>query len=394
MKLHEYQSKTWLSRYEVPVQHGELAYSPDDAYNIVARYNVLSVLKPQVMAGSRAKFGGVRIANSPEVARQQAKHMLSMVVEGMRVTKILIEPFAAVKYQIYLGISNDRAEGKPVLIAALIDDMDVEDIAQSKPEAVIREHIEPLIGLRMYQVMHVASHLNLPHHLWYELNTITQRVYECYQESDATLIELSPLAVTNEDAFIGLNARIIIDDNALFRQQELAAIYDNSGERPEEVSAREAGLSYIGFQGQIGCLVNGAGLAMAVMDMIQLYGKDEVKPANFLDIGGSGSTLNKVMLALEIILATPDVAVVLINVFGGLTRCDEVAKGIIGAYDLSRSHLPLIVRFDGTNAEIGRMMLAQSGLPRVSMVDTSSQAVLLAVEHLRAYGVDNVDTPQ
>ncbi|MFW5708761.1 MAG: ADP-forming succinate--CoA ligase subunit beta [Chloroflexota bacterium] len=383
MKLHEYQSKIRFAQFGVPVQQGEVASTLDEVYRFAEHFAVPVALKAQVLVGERFKANGIRFAENSAEARRIAGEMLGSRIRGLLVNKLLIEPNVAVKRELYLGISNDRTIGRPALIATAAGGVAVEAAALADPESVSREYIEPLIGLRSYQVMRIASNLNLPRELWRELDLIAQALYRCYVDSDATLVEINPLAVTVDDELLALDGKIIVDENALFRQPELAAMRDTSTERIEELRAREAGIAYIRLNGQIGCVVNGAGLAMATMDIINLYGAGSITPANFIDLRG-GATKEKVQLALDILLTAPNVKVVLINIFGGMTHCDAVAAGLMAVLARRPSiTTPFVVRLQGTRADFAREVLREAQIPGLIFADTLTQAAVHAVDAAR-----------
>ncbi|RMG70277.1 MAG: ADP-forming succinate--CoA ligase subunit beta [Chloroflexi bacterium] len=382
MRLHEYQSKQRLAEFGVPVPHGEIAHTPKEAFYIANRQGGHVFIKAQVLAGERARSEGIKQAHTPEEAEYYTSVMLKNNIQGLPIHKVLVETTVNIAEELYIAIVNDRSSGQPVLVATATGGMHVEESAFADPDQVIKAYINPIIGLRSYQVMRIASELNLPRDLWRKFDTLVQAIYRCYVQSDATLVEINPLAITKTQQFMALDAKLIIDDNALFRHADLAAMRDTSTEDETMIRARNAKLSYIRLDGNIGCLVNGAGLAMATMDAIHFYGG---KPANFLDIGG-GAIAEKIQTATEIILSEPSVAVLLVNIFGGMTRCDEVAQGIITAYRNLKSAVPLIVRLQGTKSNEACEMLNQANLLRICTMNTLSQAVIQAIHE-----VQNVD---
>ena len=378
MRLHEYQTKTLLSQYNIPLQHGEIAYTADEVRKIVSEMGVRIVLKAQVLVSGRNDEQGILFADTPDEAFALAEALLERSIKGLPVNKILVEPALQVDAAFYLGISHDRSIARPVLVASYQGGSGIEEAVFSDPSIVFRETIDPSIGLRTYQVLRLASNLDLPRSLYRKLDTIAQGMYQCYVKYDATLLEINPLAMSQDD-LIALDAKMIVDENALFRHPELEAIRDTSTDAPAEIAARQAGIIYIQLDGQIGCLVNGAGLAMATMDVINLYGLGEVRPANFLDIGGGADGL-KIQQAMDIILEDDNIQAILINVFAGMTRCDEVAAGIISTYEKSEVNRPLIVRFQGTCAEQGKELLLEARLPELYIVDTLTKAAQKSVE--------------
>lgn len=379
MRLHEYQAKLYFAEHNVPIPPGQLAVTSQEAYEIAKNLDGPVYVKAQVLVGERAQEQGVQFAETPQDARSVAERILGMSIKGESVRRVLVEPMIDYKAILFVAITNDRTHGRPVLIASTEGGFDVEAAVRSEPDSVGFEVIDPLIGLRAFQVNRIASNLNLPREQWWSLNQITQGLYECYVKTDATLVEVNPLAIKWDHTMVALDGKMIIDENALFRQPALAEIRDTSAELPEETRARDAGISYIHLGGQIACVVNGAGLAMATMDVITSLGDGKVAPANFLDIGG-GADPEKVALALELILANPNVEAILVNIFGGMTRCDEVAQGIIFAYQRLQWNVPLIVRLQGTNAILGKKIIHELNLPRTVVVETLTEAANWAVK--------------
>ncbi len=378
MNLHEYQSKLRFARFGIPVPMGKVATTPQEAYEIAREIGTTVVVKAQVLSGGRGKAGGVRLARTPEEAEQVANQILGMKIRGLTVRKVLIDPAANIATEIYLGVTNDRAAGRPLMMASSEGGVEIEQVAHDNPNAIIREHIDPFLGLRDYQARNLASGINLPREHWKAFTKIAHSLYNTFMQSDATLTEINPLVITKEGQLIALDGKMSIDDNALFRQTELAEMRDIDAEPKEVIQARAAGLSYVKLDGQIGCMVNGAGLAMTTMDMTKLYGGENIGPANFLDIGG-GAQADKVAAALRIILSDPNVKSILFNIFGGITRCDEVARGILQALNEVPSQLPMIVRLNGTNAEEGRAIIQNASIPNLYYADTLTEAAQKAV---------------
>ncbi len=381
MKLYEYQAKARFAIYHIPVPEAKLAETPTDAYEIAKSFDQRVVLKAQELSGHRHRSEGIRFAATPEQARMQARQLFEARIDGFAVKNILIETEVKVKRSLYLAIANDRSVGGINLIASVEGDVDITNLARVNPDVIIREYIDPFIGLRTYQLTHILGTLNLPRVLWEPFRQIAMRLYQCYVESDATLIELNPLAITQDDELIALDGKFSIDDNALFRHPGLMGLRDLTLEYDAERQARIAGLTYVKLDGQIGCVVNGAGLSMTMMDIICLYGDDEIYPANFLDIGG-GAKAERIKAALGIISEDTDVAAVLVCIFGGITRCDEVARGIIEAYEAFSLQTPVIIRLQGTHAETARKMLQAADIPHLieahSLVDAARKAVSAA----------------
>ena len=380
MNLHEYQSKARFAMYGIPVPQGKVASTPDEVYAIAQELGGAVVVKSQVLVGGRGKAGGIKLAKTPDEARARAQEILGMSIKGHTVHKVLVDPAANIAQEIYLGITNDRAAAKPVLMASSEGGIEIEEVNRKNPELIIREHIDPFMGLYNYQTVKVALGIDLPREHWRAFSKITQDLYRCFLESDAVLAEINPLVITGEGKLIALDGKMSIDDNALSRHPDLAAQRDTEAEPEAETRAREAGISYVKLDGQIGCMVNGAGLAMTTMDMTKLYGdKYGIGPANFLDVGG-GARADQVSAALQIILSEPNVKAVLFNIFGGITRGDEVARGIIEAYNEIKPTVPMIIRLQGTNAEEGRAIIDAAQIPNVITAATLTEAAQKAVE--------------
>ena len=375
MNLHEYQSKMRFAEYGVPVPQGKVAHSPQQVYEIAKELGGPVVVKAQVLTGGRGKAGGVKLAQTPDEAQSLADEILGMDIKGHKVLKVLVDPASEIKQEIYLGVTNDRAARKPVLMASAEGGVDIEEVNRRSPEKIIREHIDPFLGLRDYQIRNLAYGIELPRELWKQFARVAHGLYRCYAESDATLAEINPLIVDGSGNLLAVDGKMSIDDNALFRHPDLAEMRDTSAEPPAETEARAAGLSYIKLDGEIGCMVNGAGLAMTTMDMTKLFGGS---PANFLDIGG-GAKAETVAAALRIILSDPNVKAVLFNIFGGITRCDEVARGILAALEDVQADLPMVVRLVGTNEKEGRQILDEANLPNMVTASTLADAAKKAV---------------
>lgn len=379
MDLHEHQSKTLFKQYGIPTPMGDVAFTPEEAEAIAERLGGKVVVKSQVLTGGRGKAGGVKVALNAADAKEKAAAILGMKIKHLTVNKVLVDPASTIVKELYLGITNDRKAGKPVLIASSEGGMDIEEVARTNPDAVIREHIDPVYGLQGYQITAVASAMNLPKEHWKAFGQIARALYNCYRDNDATLAEINPLIINEDNQLVALDGKMSIDDNALFRHADLAALRDTTAEAEAETLAREADISYVKLDGQIGCMVNGAGLAMTTMDMTMLYGADKgVGPANFLDIGG-GAKADKVAKALRIILSDPNVKSVLINIFGGITRCDEVAKGMIEAYNEVQPTVPIVIRLQGTNAKEGREIINAANIPTLVTAATLTEAAQKAV---------------
>ncbi len=377
MKLHEYQSKQLFAQSGVPIPRGRVAASAAEAKAIAQELGGRVVVKAQVLVGGRGKAGGIRLADTPEEAEEVATQVLAMQIKGLPVRKVLVDEAADIHSELYLGVTNDRLARCPVVIASAEGGVDIEQVAKVSPEKIIKMLVDPLLGLREYQCRNIAASIELPRELWRDFTSITRALYQVYQRSDATLAEINPLVITRDGRLLALDGKIVLDDNGLFRHPELAEMRDQDEEAPAEREARKYGLTYIKLGGDIGCMVNGAGLAMATMDVIKLYGGE---PANFLDIGG-GASAERVAAALDIILRDPDVRAVMLNIFGGITRCDEVARGILAALKGREPSVPMVVRLGGTNEEEGRRLLAEANLITASsLVEAAERAVALVKE--------------
>ena len=377
MRLHEYQSKEVFAHHQIPIPKGRLASTPEEAKLIAEELNGTVVLKAQVLVGGRGKAGGVRLVHSPKEAEEEASKLLGNRVKDIPVRRLLVEEGVTIQQEIYLGMTINRERGETMLIASAEGGVEIEEVARVSPEKIVKIGINPLLGLRDFQIRNLATEIEIPRALWRSFITICHNLYAAYQELDATLVEVNPLVITTNDRIIALDGKIIVDDNALFRHPDLVDKRDISAEVPEEIEARKFGLSYIKLEGNIGCLVNGAGLAMASMDIIQHKGG---LPANFLDIGG-GASAEKVAAALRIILSDPQVKTVLINIFGGITRCDEVANGIKQTLEELAPEVPFVIRLVGTNDVEGRQILAEANLVTAeSLQEAAEKAVNLAKE--------------
>jgi len=372
LKLHEYQSKQLFAQRGIPILKGKVATTAQEARDIAVELGGRVVVKSQVLVGGRGKAGGVKLAKSAQEAEEAAQQILGMNIKGLPVRKVLVDEAAEIKHEIYLGITNDRAAKKPVIIASGAGGVDIEELAVSDPSKIIREHVDPLLGFREYQARHVAAAIELPREHWKTFVQIATALVETYWATDATLAEINPLVITKDNRLIALDGKIVLDDNALYRHADLAEMRDLDEESSQETEARRFGLSYVKLDGEIGCMVNGAGLAMGTMDIVKYFGGS---PANFLDIGG-GAQADKVTAALRIILSDTKVNAILINIFGGITRCDEVARGILIALKEINTKVPMVVRLVGTNEEEGRRLLADANMiTATSLADAAQKAV-------------------
>jgi succinyl-CoA synthetase beta subunit len=373
MKIHEYQAKAVLARYGVPVPRGEVAFSVDEAAAIAKRLGgPISVVKAQIHAGGRGKGGGVKVAKSHAEAEQLAKQILGMTLvthqtgpEGRKVGRLLVEEGR----ELYLSVVIDRASASPVVIASAAGGMDIEEVAASHPEKILREAIHPGTGVIPFQARKLAFGMGLPAPAAGKFVKVLDTIYKAFIETDASMIEINPLILTKGGELLALDAKVSFDDNALYRHPDLKDLRDVSEEDPLEVEASKFSLNYIRLDGNIGCMVNGAGLAMATMDIIKLAGGE---PANFLDVGG-GANAEQIKNAFRILMMDKNVEAVLINIFGGILRCDVLAAGVIAAVKELGVPVPIVIRMKGTNVEAGNQMLAESGL-NFATADTMGEA--------------------
>ena len=379
MKLHEYQSKRIFAEYGVPIPDGDIATTPAEARTIADRIGKPVVIKSQVLVGGRGKAGGIKLAQTPDEAEEVASSILGMEIKGLTVQKVLVDEAADIRAEIYLGAVLDRSVRKVAIMASSEGGVEIEEVAAQTPEKIVTVHVHPLLGMQGYQARQLAFGIGLSREHIPAFTGIAQGLYRAFVESDASLAEINPLVVNGQNQLEAVDGKILLDDSALPRQTELASMRDPDEDSPTETEAREAGLSYIDLDGEIGCMVNGAGLAMATMDIIKLYGGN---PANFLDIGG-GAGADKVLAALRIILRDTRVKAVLINIFGGITRCDEVANGIVEAINSLNVKVSIVVRMVGVNEEEGRQILADSKLPSANRL---SEAVEMAVAAAKGEG--------
>jgi succinyl-CoA synthetase beta subunit len=376
LNLHEYQAKDLLRQQGVPIPPGEVAGTPAGARAIAEKLGWPVVIKAQVLTGGRGKAGGVKLATTPEGAETAASDILGMDIRGHVVRKLLVASAADIAREIYLGAIVDRATRTIVLMCSSEGGVEIEEVARTKPEKILRRSIDPFLGFAEYQARELAFALGLDSKQVRAFTQIARGVYDAFVQNDATLVEINPLAVTTAGALVGLDAKMSIDDNALYRHPTFEALRDLGAEDPIEQRAREEGITYIKLDGTIGCVVNGAGLAMATMDVLQLYGGS---PANFLDIGG-GARAERVVSALQLILSDPKVRAVFFNIFGGITRCDEVARGIVTALHQVGQSVPIVVRLVGVNEVEGRHILEDANLPAYLGMDEAAQAAVAASE--------------
>jgi succinyl-CoA synthetase beta subunit len=376
LKLQEYRSKEILAQYGVPLQAGQVATTPDEAAAIARTIARPVVIKAQVLVGGRGKAGGVKLADTPDEAARAAEAILGMSIKGITVRTVLVAPAASIAKEFYLGLILDRAAKAITVIASAEGGVEIEETARTNPEAVLRLRLNPLIGLQEHNVRRVAFFLGIPPHLRREFRQVLRGLYDAFVGTDADLAEINPLAVTEDGRLTALDAKIVLDDSGLARHPDIELMRDLNEEEPSETAARQAGINFIKLDGSIGCMVNGAGLAMTTMDLVKLAGGE---PANFLDIGG-GAKADKVAAAFRIILDDPNVKAILINIFGGITRGDEVARGIVEARSTLTRDVPMVVRIVGTNAEEAKPILAQANLITADSLDEAAAKAVAAAK--------------
>lgn len=385
MKIHEYQGKELLRKYGVPTPKGIVVTTPEEAEQAAKDLGTdVVVVKAQIHAGGRGKGGGVKLAKSPAEAKQIASEILGMMLithqtgpEGQEVRTLLIEEGLPIDKEFYLGITLDRLTGRNVFMASSEGGMDIEKVAEETPELILKETIDPSVGLRPFQARKLAFGLGIPSELINQAAKFMLSLYEAYESIDASLIEINPFLLTKDNRLIALDAKVNFDDNAMYRHKDYAEMRDLNEEEPLEIEASNYDLNYIKLDGNIGCMVNGAGLAMATMDIIKLHGGE---PANFLDVGG-GASQERVEQALRILLADKNVKAVLVNIFGGIVRTDMVARGVVAAGKNLGIEIPVVVRLEGTNVEEGNRVIAESGMNFIvanGMSDAASKVVAAA----------------
>ena len=375
MEIHEYQAKEILRAAGIPVPPGEVATSPGEAEAIAEKFGGTVVVKAQVHVGGRGKAGGVKLAGSPAEARARAESILGMEIKGLTVGKVLVTPAEDIASEAYLGVLVDRKERTALFMASAAGGIDIEEVARTTPEKLRKLPVDPRYGLLPHQAYWLADFLYDDPSQIKQTARIVEQLWSAFQNAGASMVEINPLIVTPHGDVKAIDAKLSVDDNELFRRPDIASYRDTSAEAPAETRARDAGLSYVKLDGGVGCCVNGAGLAMATMDLVHFYGGE---PANFLDIGGS-SNPDKVVAALQIITADPNVRVILFNIFGGITRCDDVARGIVEAIRRIDIGVPIVIRLTGTNEEAAVRILEEAGLSAyTSMEEVVKRAVELA----------------
>jgi succinyl-CoA synthetase beta subunit len=374
MNIHEYQAKEIFARFGIPVPPGTVVRTPAEAESVAARIGKPVVVKAQVLVGGRGKAGGVKIAQTPAEAKEKAAQILGMDIKGEKVQMVLVTEAVDIAREIYVGVVMDRRAQKPLIMASAEGGVEIEITAKEKPEAIKRVHVDPLYGVQSFAARNLARELAGNAELAKPMTDIIEKLYQVFDGTDASLAEINPLVVTKDGRVLALDAKLNFDDNALYRHTDIEAMRDTEAEDAGETTARAEGLSFVRLSGNVGCIVNGAGLAMATMDLVKEYGG---QPANFLDIGGS-SRPEKVVTALTIITSDKSVRSILFNIFGGITRCDDVARGLVIAFNQMDLKLPVVVRLTGTNEKEAREILKQ--IPSLHPAETMDEAVKKAIQ--------------
>ena len=374
MNLHEYQAKELFERAGIPIVPGIVATTPAEAHAAAQKIGGTVVIKAQVHSGGRGKAGGVKLASTPEEAEYKARAIFALTIQGLPVRKVLVTSAVDIASETYAAILVDRAVKKPILMLSAAGGVDIEEVAHTNPGAILKLPIDLTTGLLPWQARAAMGKIGKSGKEALAMADILVRLYRVFWDEDASMAEINPLVITKDGKALALDAKVSIDDNALFRHDDLEAMRDIADETSGSILARERGLSYVPLEGDIGCIVNGAGLAMATMDLVKYYGG---QPANFLDIGGS-SNPEKVVAALKIITGDSTVKAILFNIFGGITRCDDVARGILTALDQLTIGVPLVIRLTGTNEELARKILAEKGLTATTSMDDAVKAVIAA----------------
>lgn len=374
MDVHEYQAAEVLARYGVPVNPGMVATTPAEAEAAAKEFGGTVVVKAQVHSGGRGKAGGIKLAHSPEEARSAAEAILGMDISGHTVNKVLVAQGVRIAQEFYLGVVLDRPNRELLVMASAEGGVDIEEVARERPEKIVRKLADPELGFRPYQAREIAFDLGLPADKVNGFAAIVQQIFDAYINEDATLVEINPLILTEDGEWRAIDSKMSFDDNALARHPELETYRDMEEENATELDARRSGISFVKLDGDIGCIVNGAGLAMATMDAVKLHGGE---PANFLDVGG-GASASQVAKAFSLITTDPAVRAILINIFGGITRGDVVANGIREALGEVKISIPIVVRLSGTNAEEGKKILGDAGLTAVDTMDEAAAQVVVA----------------
>jgi len=375
MKIHEYQAREIFKRYGIPVSNGDVAETPEQAYDIAKKIGKRVVVKAQVLVGGRGKAGGVKLAHNPEDAKEKASEILGMKIKGLKVERVFVAEAVNIAHEAYLGVVIDRRTKRPVVMVSPAGGVEIEEVAKETPEKIFKKVVDPAYGLLPHQARELTFNLYDDKKKVFKAADILMRLYTLFMETDASLAEINPFVVTDAGELIALDSKINFDDNAIFRHPEYEGMKDLTPDEKVEEDAKKKGLSFIKLEGNIGCVVNGAGLAMATMDVIKHFGGE---PANFLDVGGS-SNPEKVKAAMDIILRDKNVKSIWFNIFGGITRCDDIATGLVEALKGSDIDIPIVVRLTGTNEEKGREILRDSGI-KLHLVETMSEGAKMAIQ--------------
>jgi len=375
MKIHEYQAREIFKRYGIPVSNGDVAETPEQAYDIAKKIGKKVVVKAQVLIGGRGKAGGVKLAHNPEDAKEKASEILGMKIKGLKVERVFVAEAVNIAHEAYLGVVIDRRTKRPVVMVSPAGGVEIEEVAKETPEKIFKKVVDPAYGLLPHQARELTFNLYDDKKKVFKAADILMRLYTLFMETDASLAEINPFVVTDAGELIALDSKINFDDNAIFRHPEYEGMKDLTPDEKVEEDAKKKGLSFIKLEGNIGCVVNGAGLAMATMDVIKHFGGE---PANFLDVGGS-SNPEKVKAAMDIILRDKNVKSIWFNIFGGITRCDDIATGLVEALKGSDIDIPIVVRLTGTNEEKGREILRDSGI-KLHLVETMSEGAKMAIQ--------------
>jgi succinyl-CoA synthetase beta subunit len=382
LDLYEYQGKELLRMYGVETLAGIVAETPDEARRAAQEFGGTVAVKAQVLTGGRGKAGGIKVVQSPEEAQSAAQQILGMEIRGHAVRRVLVEAGADIESEMYLSVTVDRAAKKPLILFSTEGGVDIEEVAERNPEAIVRLHVDPLLGLLPYQVREIVFSAGLEGDAAKGVGRTLDNLYRAFEDLDASLVEINPLVVTGEGQVLALDAKVTVDNSSLYRHAEIAELHDVEAADPQEQRAQEAGLQYVKLDGDVGILGNGAGLVMSTLDVVAQAGG---APANFCDVGG-GADAEKISTALDIVTSNEQVKSVLFNIFGGITRGDEVARGLLSAIDRTGIDLPIVVRLDGTNAEEGREILAENTPENVVTEATMLEAARRAVELARDGG--------
>lgn len=378
MKIYEFQAYKIFTKRGIPSPWGEVAKTSEEVKKIAEKLGRPVVVKAQVLVGGRGKVGGIKLASTPEEAYRAAERILNSKLKGILVKRVFVKESVSIIEEYYLGVTVDRAQKRVVVVVSPAGGVDIEEVVRTNPGKIFKFYVNPLLGFKSHEANELASALTKDKNLVKGIAKILSGLYRIFEEMDSSLVEINPLVITKEGSLFALDAKIIFDDNALYRHPEISSLRDLEVEDPLEVRAKEAGVSYVRLEGNIGCIVNGAGLAMATMDLVKHYGAE---PANFLDVGG-GASSQQVGKALDIVLSDEQVRAVLVNIFGGITRCDIVAEGLIQALSKREMNLPLIVRLTGTNEEEGRKKL--KGIKGIFLAATMSEAAKKAMEVVKS----------